>query len=201
MCADMIDIFCDLIFEFVDRSKWSIITDDVHNIDVNILPVDISIKIDDMDFEVSFFWLIRTGSEKYLSVDCHATGKGLIWDDTWWKNNICCRKTYTMTSSITMYHFSRNRSKIHKWESSSSEQLFSLTSFELTISTIGHLSEHDMLDTDAFELFDLMATGLDHTTNLSVFSFFEDDTKSIGTDSFYFTRLSLNKFLGNRRGF
>ena len=33
VCAGHDSHPCDLDFEFVDRSKWSIITDDVHNID------------------------------------------------------------------------------------------------------------------------------------------------------------------------
>lgn len=54
----MIDIFGDLIFEFFNRSKRPIITDNIHNVDMDIFPVDITIKIDDMDFKMSFFGLI-----------------------------------------------------------------------------------------------------------------------------------------------
>ena len=58
MSTNMIDVFGDLIFELFYRSKRPIITDDVHDVDVNIFPINISIKIDDMYFEVSFLWLI-----------------------------------------------------------------------------------------------------------------------------------------------
>ena len=54
----MIDVFCDLIFEFFDRTKCSIISDNVHDVDMNIFSVNITIKINNMHFEMSFFWLI-----------------------------------------------------------------------------------------------------------------------------------------------
>lgn len=54
----MIDVFLYLLFEFIERSKWSIITDNIHDIDMDDLPVDIAVKIDDMNFEVSFFDLV-----------------------------------------------------------------------------------------------------------------------------------------------
>lgn len=56
--TDMIDVFLDLLFEFIKRTKWSIITDDIHDIDTESLTIDITIKIDDMNFEMSFFYLI-----------------------------------------------------------------------------------------------------------------------------------------------
>ncbi len=58
MGTDMIDVFLYLLLEFIKRSKWSIITDNIHDIDMNHLPVDIAVKIDDMNFEMSFFDLI-----------------------------------------------------------------------------------------------------------------------------------------------
>ena len=58
MGTDMIDVFLYLLFEFVERGKWSIITNDIHDIDMNHLAVDITIKIDDMNFEMSFFDLV-----------------------------------------------------------------------------------------------------------------------------------------------
>ncbi len=58
MGTDMIDVFLYLLLEFVERSKWSIIPDDIHDIDMDDLPVDIAVKIDDMNFEMSFFDLV-----------------------------------------------------------------------------------------------------------------------------------------------
>ena len=58
MGTDMIDVFLYLLLEFIKRSKWSIITNDIHDIDMDDLPVDIAVKIDDMNFEMSFFDLV-----------------------------------------------------------------------------------------------------------------------------------------------
>ena len=54
----MIDVFLYLLLEFVERGKWSIITDNIHDIDMDNLPVDIPVKIDDMNLEMSFFDLV-----------------------------------------------------------------------------------------------------------------------------------------------
>lgn len=56
-----------------------------------------------------------------------------------------------------------------------------------------------MLDTDTLEFLDLVPTGLYHTADLSVFPFLEDDPECIGTDTFDFAGLRLNKLFGNER--
>ena len=54
----MIDVFLNLLFELIQRSKWSIIANDIHDIYTKNLSVNISVKIDNMDFEMSFFDLV-----------------------------------------------------------------------------------------------------------------------------------------------
>lgn len=58
MSTDMIDVFLDLLFELIERVKTSIITDNIHDIYMNHLTIDISFKIDDMYFKMSFSYLI-----------------------------------------------------------------------------------------------------------------------------------------------
>ena len=58
MSTDMIDVFLYLLFELIERAKTSIITDNIHDIYMNHLTIDVSFKIDDMHFEMSFFYLI-----------------------------------------------------------------------------------------------------------------------------------------------
>lgn len=54
-----------------------------------------------------------------------------------------------------------------------------------------------MLDTDSLELFYLITTGCHHTSDLSIFSFLEDNTKSVRAHSLHLRRLCLNKLLGS----
>ena len=54
-----------------------------------------------------------------------------------------------------------------------------------------------MLDTDTLEFLDLVSAGLNHTADLAVFPFFQDDSKCIRADTFYFTGLRLNKLFGD----
>ena len=54
-----------------------------------------------------------------------------------------------------------------------------------------------MLDAYTFEFFDLVSARFDHTTNLSIFTLLEDDTKRVGADSLDLTWLSLYEFLGS----
>ncbi len=58
-----------------------------------------------------------------------------------------------------------------------------------------------MLDAYTFEFLDLVSARLDHTTNLSIFTLLEDDTKGVGADSLDLTWLSLYEFFGGERWF
>lgn len=153
----------------------------------------ILIKSENMDFEVSFFGLIRSCSEKYLIIEGDTTSKGLSWYYTGWESYIGSREAKCMPDSIAVDNFANYRREVHEWECSSTEELFSLASFELSIGAIGHLANHDMLYADSFESLDAMSTCLDHTTNLSIFSFSEDDAKCISAHASYFTRLCLDE--------
>lgn len=75
--------------------------------------------------------------------------------------------------------------KIHQRDRSTAEELFSLSALEISIGTLRHLTQLNMLDTDALQFFHFVSTCLDHASDLAVFSFGEDDREGIGTGSFY----------------
>ncbi len=58
VCSDMVDVFFYLRFEIICRRKWSIVSDDVHDVDMDCFPIYIAIKPYDVDFKVSFFSLV-----------------------------------------------------------------------------------------------------------------------------------------------
>ncbi len=74
--TDMVHVFLYLCFELTLRSEGAIISYDIHDIDMKNFPVDISIKRQYMYFEVSLFFLIGTGSEKYFAIQSHTTSEG-----------------------------------------------------------------------------------------------------------------------------
>jgi hypothetical protein len=88
-----------------------------------------------------------------------------------WHDDIGSRKSESMASAITMYYLPNYRHIINERKSCSSEKLFSFTSFEVTISPFWHFSEENMLYTYTLQSLYLMTTSLDHTTDLSIFSF------------------------------
>jgi hypothetical protein len=98
-----------------------------------------------------------------------------------------------MTATIAMDNFANNRWIVDKWKGSASKELFSFATFELTVCTIWHLSDHDMLDANTLELLYFKSTRFYHTTNLSIFTFSEDYTKHVSAYSLYLTGLCLDK--------
>jgi hypothetical protein len=58
VCSDMVDVFFYLRFEIICELEWSIVSDDVHDVDMDCFPIYITIKTYNMDFEVSFFALV-----------------------------------------------------------------------------------------------------------------------------------------------
>lgn len=56
--SDMIYVFFDLFLEFINTCEVLIHSDTIHDIYMNGLSVYITIKTDDMDFEMSFLWLV-----------------------------------------------------------------------------------------------------------------------------------------------
>jgi hypothetical protein len=99
-----------------------------------------------------------------------------------------------MTSPISMDHLADDRRIIHEGKCSTTEEFFSFTALELSVGTIWHYSEEYMFDADTLEPFDLMTTSLDHTTDLSIFTFCEDNSKCIRARTFYFAGKCLDKF-------
>gem|GEM_PF-4173518 len=53
VCTDVIHIFSNLSFEIIDRTKYSIRSDSIHELDMEYLSVNISVKIENMDFKDS----------------------------------------------------------------------------------------------------------------------------------------------------
>lgn len=54
----MVDVFFYLRFEIICGLEWSIVSDDVHDVDMDCFPIYITIKTYNMDFEMSFFTLV-----------------------------------------------------------------------------------------------------------------------------------------------
>jgi hypothetical protein len=84
-----------------------------------------------------------------------------------------------------------------KGQTSTSEELFSFATLEISIGPFWHISEEDMLDTDTLESLDLKTARLNHPSNLSIFSFCQNNQKGIRTHTLYFTRRGLD-ILGRR---
>ena len=99
-----------------------------------------------------------------------------------------------MSTTITVDDLAHERRIVDKWQGSTTQELFSLTTLELTVGSVWQISQENMLDTNTLETFDTVSTCLDHTSYLTIFSFGEDDGKSIGADTFYFTGIGLDKF-------
>lgn len=171
MSSDMIDVFFYLFCQIIERIKRSIITYHVHDFDMEYLSINITLKSYNMDFKMSFLWLIGTSSEIYLSSYGDTTRKCLMRNSIIWHDDIGSRKSKSMPSPITMYYLTNYWHIINKRESCSSEKLFSFTSFEVTISPFWHFSEENMLYTYTLQSLYLMTTSLNHTTDLSIFSF------------------------------
>lgn len=112
MCSDVIDVFFYLHFELFKRPKRTIVTYDVHNVDMDNRAVYISIKTDDVDFKMSFLDLIRTCSEKYFAIYRHSTGKCLVRENAIREDDICCSKANSMTASISVDNFANNWWKV-----------------------------------------------------------------------------------------
>ena len=89
---------------------------------------------------------------------------------------------------------SHDRIDIDQWETGSSQELFSLSPLEISVRTLWHISELNMLYADSFEFFDFMTASLDHSSNLAVFTFCEDYGKSIRAHSLHFAGEGLDKF-------
>ncbi len=56
--SDVVYVFFDLFLEFINTREVLIDSDTVHYIYMNGLSVYITIKTDDMNFEMSFLWLV-----------------------------------------------------------------------------------------------------------------------------------------------
>ena len=56
--SDMIYVFFDLFLELINACEMLIDSDTIHDIYMNSLSIYISIKTDDMDFKMSFLWLV-----------------------------------------------------------------------------------------------------------------------------------------------
>ncbi len=56
--SDMVYVFFDLFLELLNTREVLIDPDTVHDIYMNGLSIYITIKTDDMDFEMSFLWLV-----------------------------------------------------------------------------------------------------------------------------------------------
>ncbi len=148
-----------------------------------------------MYFKMSFFALVRSCSEEHFAIYRHSTSICLLGNYASRQYDVCCRESDSSSSCITMDNFANNRREVDEGECTSTEQFFSFSSLELSERTIWHLSEHDMFDTDSFQFFHAMPTCLDHASDLSIFSFCEDDAESVRAYSTDFTGLCLDKFL------
>lgn len=56
--SDVVYVFFDLFLEFINTREVLIDSDTVHDIYMNGLSIYITIKTDDMNFEMSFLWLV-----------------------------------------------------------------------------------------------------------------------------------------------
>lgn len=75
----MVHIFLDLGPELIEGAKRAVVSDDVHDVHMQDLPIDITIEPEDMNLKMSFFALIGSGSQVYLTLERHAAAVGFFW--------------------------------------------------------------------------------------------------------------------------